>query len=127
MNLLSARLNRKFVDSNLELISCPPPILILTGGSDTRYLMFQNFNALSLFFNTRFSGESGCKDTTIFETTKYFFTAGVKIISSPLIYRQIVLWIFLRSRWLGVFFPVFPGVETGESAAVCNGSPVAFC
>jgi hypothetical protein len=27
------------------------------------------------FFNTRFSGESGCKDTTIFYSDKYFFLA----------------------------------------------------
>jgi len=26
-----------------------------------------------VFFNTVFSEESGCKDTTIFQTTKYFF------------------------------------------------------
>ena len=43
--------------------------------ADTRYLfLLIRFKQLSLsFFNTRFLGESGCKDTTIFKTTKIFF------------------------------------------------------
>jgi hypothetical protein len=42
--------------------------------ADTRYLfLLIRFKQLSPFFNTRFLGESGCKDTTIFRTGKIFF------------------------------------------------------
>ena len=41
---------------------------------DTRYLyLLISFKLLALFFNTRFLGESGCKNTTIFQTDKIFF------------------------------------------------------
>ena len=41
---------------------------------DTRYLfLLIRFKYRSLFFNRRFFGESGCKDTTFFQYAKIFF------------------------------------------------------
>ena len=38
----------------------------------------------SLFFNTRFLGESGCKDTTIFNSGKFFFAAEWYVFDNTL-------------------------------------------
>ena len=60
-----------FLDSS----SCPPPYL--NTAADTRYLFFSsvsNHSCFSTTFSTSlFFVESGCKDTTIFQTGKIFF------------------------------------------------------
>ena len=55
----------------------------------------------SLFFNTRFLGESGCKDTTIFNSDKFFFAAEWYVFDNTLSDSGLgaELFLFFSQKW----------------------------
>ena len=68
--------------------------------SDTRYLIFPiRFNVLSLSLSrnalaVRFPVESGCKDTTFFQTAKFFFRFFFVIFHTPLCHSRLYSKLF---------------------------------
>ena len=53
----------------------------------------------SLFFNTRFLGESGCKDKTIFNSGKFFFAAEWYVFDNTLSDSGLDVELFLILYW----------------------------
>ena len=66
--------------------SCPPHIFIC--GLTHAISIFSSCQISLAFFNRRFFGESGCKDTTIFKTTKIFFQKNLPAQHNFLVYQH---------------------------------------
>ena len=85
----------------LLTLQCPSPYLIIEGPTHA-ISCFNFFNVLALPFSTsRFSGESGCKDTTVSQNGKIFFRLFRKKNTERLVYRALWMKKIFKKRGEG--------------------------